>query len=317
MMELSVSLGILFAYIVGTFLNVFWLSVVCLIFPIIYAVIFLFMPESPTYLINKNREEEAIKSFKFLRGKNFDPTEEIQEIRKENNEKSSNTKSFVEAFTRKSSLKALFISLIVMILQQVCGATGIVFYAKKIFQSAKTELNDDLQTIIVGVAFTITTFLAILFIDRLGRRMLLLISGTGITLCHITLATFFYLQESSKENVEKIGWLPIMALTFFIIFYAFGLGPIPFVIVGEILPADIKGKAAAIVMISCELVIFLITKFFPVFVAAFGNGTNFMVFAGLTIMGTLLVFIFVSETKGKSLIEIQEMLEKNFRFCKF
>ncbi len=317
MMEWMITLGILFSYIVGTFLNVFWLSVICAIFPIIYTVVFFCMPESPTYLINKNREEEARKSFRFLRGKAFDPTEEIQEIVKEREESSKSSLTLMQAFTRKSSLKALFISFTVIIFQQTSGIFAVLSYTTKIFQSANTDLNIDLQTIIVGTAFTITTFLAILFVDKLGRRLLLLISGTGVTICHIALATYFYLQENNEENVKNLGWLPITALTFFIIFYASGLGPTACVVVGEILPTDIKGKAAGMIMTSSAIIIFLITKFFPSFVETFGSGTTFMVFGVLCVIGTSLIFLFVPETKGKSLMEIQKMLEENLTPWRF
>jgi MFS family permease len=143
---------------------------------------------------------------------------------------------------------------------------------------------------------------------------MLLISGTGVTFCHLALAIFFYFQENNEENVKSLGWLPITALTFFIIFYASGLGPVPFAVVGEILPTDIKGKAAGFNMFACSITIFLVTKFFPSLVKLLGSGSTFLLFAVLGAIGTILVFIFVPETKGKTLVEIQKMLEKKFSF---
>jgi hypothetical protein len=308
MLEWSASLGIFFTYVVGAFVNVFWLSVICSIFPIIYTVIFLFMPESPTYLINKNREVEARKSFRFLRGKAFDPTDEIQEILKEKEEKSKISLTFLQAFSRKSSMKALSISLLVIIFQQFSGILAVLSYTTKIFQSANTDLNDDLQTIIVGATYSSMLFLATFFIDKCGRRKLMLVSGTGITICHVALAIFFYLQENDEDNVKNLGWLPITALTFFIIFFASGVGPIPCIIIGEILPIDIKGRAAGIIWTSNSFAVFLVTKFFPTLVVALGSGSTFTLFAALCVIGTILVSAFVPETKGKSLFEIQKML---------
>lgn len=317
MLEWTITFGVLFAYVIGALVNVFWLSVICSVFPIIYTIVFSFMPESPTFLILENREDEARKSFRFLKGQNFDPSEEIMEILKDKDEKEISTSTFLQAITRKSSLKAVFIGLIVIIFQPSSGINAVLSYSTKIFKSANTDLNSDVETIIVGAAFTIMTFLSTLFIDRLGRRKLLMISGIGVSISHIALSTFFYLQENDVESVSSLGWLPITAMSSFIIFYASGLGPIPCVVVGEILSADIKGKAAGFIMTANSIVNFLVAKFFPSLVESLGSGSTFLMFSVLCVVGTLLVFTCVPETKGKSLIEIQKILEENFIFCKF
>ncbi|KAG5671425.1 hypothetical protein PVAND_001622 [Polypedilum vanderplanki] len=79
--QLLISLGILFSYVVGAFLSVFWLSVLCGIMPFIFASIFIIMPESPTYLVIKNKNTQAEKSLKWLRGENYNPTQEIDELK--------------------------------------------------------------------------------------------------------------------------------------------------------------------------------------------------------------------------------------------
>lgn len=154
----------------------------------------------------------------------------------------------------------------------------------------------------------LATFGATIVVDRLGRRILLLASGALMALCTIVLGVYFYVKEHDPDKVANVGWITVVALCVFIIMFSFGFGPVPWLMMGELFARDIKGVAGAIAGTSNWLLAFLITKTFSNLQAGIGAGGTFWLFSGLTILGTVFVFVFVPETKGKSLNAIQAEL---------
>lgn len=132
--QLLVVSGLLFIYTVGAFVDVFLLSVIGGIIPLIFGAIFFFMPESPTYLVNDGRDQEAIEAFKWLRGQHYDPSFEIEELKAELLEKTQKKSSFLETFKLPASKQALFIGFGLMFFQQISAINVVVFYATDIFE---------------------------------------------------------------------------------------------------------------------------------------------------------------------------------------
>ena len=129
-----ITIGILFVYAVGAGVNVFWLSIICGIIPLIFGAIFMWMPESPAYLVVKDRNDEAMKAYKWLRGNGFDATEEIAELQNEEEERKANNLSTKEALSRPASKRALVISFGLMFFQQMSGINAVIFYTTDIFK---------------------------------------------------------------------------------------------------------------------------------------------------------------------------------------
>lgn len=147
-----------------------------------------------------------------------------------------------------------------------------------------------------------------LIVDRLGRRILLLLSSSIMAVCTILLGVYFYLANSENHDASNLGWLPIVSLCLFIIMFSLGFGPIPWLMVGELFAADIKGIAGSLSGSFNWLLAFIVTKTFSNLREAVGLGETFWIFSGLTVIGTIFVFFIVPETKGKTLQEIQVML---------
>lgn len=306
--QLMVTVGILFVYVLGAFASLFVLNVICLMIPLVFGAVFVFMPETPLYLVSKGRDDAAAKSFKWLRGSDYDYSAELTELQTEHREKEAAKVSIVSALMRKSSVKALGISLGLMFFQQMSGINAVIFYTGDIFRDANTGIEPTLATIIVGVMQVIATFVSSLVVDKLGRRILLLASIGVMTICTILLGTFFVLQSNDRDSVENLGWLPIVATSVFIIMFSLGFGPIPWMMVGELFAPDIKGVASSMAGAFNWILAFIVTKTFGNIRDSIGQGETFFLFAGLSVVGILFVFFAVPETKGKSLSEIQVML---------
>jgi MFS family permease len=132
--QLLIIAGILFVYIIGALTTVFWMNVICSIFPLIFGVFFFFMPESPVYLVTKDRTDDAAKTLKWLRGKNYDPHDEIEELQVELfGKKGGVKKSYKEVFSRPETKHSIIIIFGVKIFQQTSGISIVIFFTTSIF----------------------------------------------------------------------------------------------------------------------------------------------------------------------------------------
>ncbi|XP_017043359.1 facilitated trehalose transporter Tret1-2 homolog isoform X2 [Drosophila ficusphila] len=309
--QLMITIGILFVYAIGAGLDIFWVSVVCGILPLIFGVIFFFMPESPTYLVSKDRSESAIKSIQWLRGKEYDYEPELAELRETDRETQANKVNVWAALNRPVTRKALAISMGLMFFQQVCGINAVIFYSSRIFEEANTGIGAQWATILIGIMQVVATFVSTLVVDKLGRRILLLASGVSMAVATTAIGVYFYLQKQDPDQVTSLGWLPVASLCVFIIMFSMGYGPVPWLMMGELFATDIKGFAGSLAGTSNWLLAFVVTKTFEDLNDGLGIGGTFWLFAGLTVVGVIFVFFAVPETKGKSLNEIQQELAGN------
>jgi len=114
-----------------------------------------------------------------------------------------------------------------MFFQQFSGIGAVIYYTVSIFRMSGSTINPNLCTIIVGLANFFATFVATVLIDRIGRRVLLLISNVFMIACLGVLATFFYLKDYFPETIEHLGWIPLGTLMTFVMAFSLGLGPVP------------------------------------------------------------------------------------------
>lgn len=304
--QLMITIGILFVYAIGSAVNVFYLSIICGAIPLIFGAVFFFMPETPMYLVSRGKDQEAKNSIRKLRGDAYDVDSELITLQLEHQNNVANKLPIKQAFTTTAAKKALAISMMLMFFQQVCGVNAIIFYTSNIFRDANSGISGSDGSIIVGVMQIIFTFIATLTVDRLGRRILLLVSETLMAVCCILMGVYFYLskQPEYKDTVSSLSWLPLFSLCVFIAAFSLGFGPIPWMIIGELFPPGIKGVAGSISATFNWVLAFIVTKTFNLV----REDIPFWVFGSLCIVGVLYIYFFVPETKGKSLTQIQQML---------
>lgn len=308
--QLMVTVGILFVYAVGYGLSVFTFSLICAALPVIFAAVFVFMPESPLYLVSRRKNEEAVRSLRWLRGPQYDYSDELSELQTEQDRTRYGNNTLWTALRRKATIRALCISIGLMFFLQLSGINIVIFYTGSIFKAANTGIAPELATILVGVMQVIATFVASMIVDRVGRRVLLLVSISVMALCKVMLGTYFYLQNrDGEESVASLSWLPVVALCLYIVVFSLGFGPIPWLMVGELFAPDVKGVAGSAAGSLSWIFAFAVTKSFVSIQLAIGIGPTFFLLAGFSVVGTVFVWFVVPETKGKSLAEIQLMLE--------
>ena len=164
-----------------------------------------------------------------------------------------------------------------------------------------------MSTIIIGSLHLVATFVASQLVDRVGRKKLLLVSAVFVTITLFSLGSFFFIQDNYYEASQGLGWLPLTSLCIYIIFYAQGYGPLPWVVLSEIYSKDIKAVGGPVSGSFNWVLGFIVTATFNPISDAIGVGQTFWIFGGISVLGVIFIFLVLPETKGKSLADIQLM----------
>lgn len=312
--------GILVCYLVGTYANWWVLAYVGALVPLIFSTMMCFVPETPRWYISKDRVEDARSSLQWLRGSTSDVEYELEAIQV-NFEMASQESSSLKDIFNRSHIRPFLLSLGLMLIQQLSGINAVIFYTVSIFEMSGSTINGHLSTIIVGIVNLLATFIANALIDKLGRKILLYVSSGLMVVSLVALGVFFYLKSTVegvvsddeafmqwKTTVENLSWLPLVSFMIYVIAFSLGWGPIPWLFMGEALPAKIRGPAASIVTALNWSCTFVITKSFPGLVEALGPSKVFFMFTGIMVIGSIYAIFFIPETKGKTLEEIEEEL---------
>jgi sugar porter (SP) family MFS transporter len=303
--QLAIVLGILCSFIINYGLhnienNWRWMFATGIIPSVLFFVGLFFIPESPRWLFKAGREAESLKVLTRIGGEKLAKTE-IIEI--SDSLKGDMTSVSLNELFKPSARKVMLVGFILAVLVQVSGINTIVDYAPKILLAAGVEINNALlQTSLVGLINFIFTFVAILFIDKIGRRTLYLIGSMGMVITLILLAISFYMKME--------GIFTLICILMFIAFFASCIGPVFWTLVSEIFPNRIRGKAVAFASFTQWIFNFLVVLLFPHFLASLGGAKTFLFLAIMSFMQLLFTYLYVPETKGKSLEEIEQIWNK-------
>jgi facilitated trehalose transporter len=176
-----------------------------------------------------------------------------------------------------------------------------------LLQDAGSSIDSNLSTIVVGIVNFGSTFVATALIDRLGRKMLLYMSSVSMIVSLMTLGGFFYMKNNDLDTAS-LGWLPLTSFVVYVIGFSLGFGPIPWLMMGEILPAKIRGSAASVATSFNWSCTFVVTKSFQDIMMIIGQQGTFWLFGLICIIGLIFVICCVPETSGRSLEEIERGL---------
>ncbi|XP_075228472.1 trehalose transporter 1-like protein [Lycorma delicatula] len=328
--DLMWCVGILWVYVVGAYTSFFWLSLSSCCMPIFFILTFICMPESPVYLLVSGDKEAAESSLRWLRrGKNVESavtaeTIKIQRMIDEAQERSSkfddcakvsDFKTFrmrIKYIFGSTTAKAVIIGFGLMTFQRLSGVSAVVYYTVDIFRGANTTVAPETATIIVGVVAVVASSVSAIFVDRLGRKALLILSGIAMSLS-LAVLTVYFILKSYGIKMDLMTSIPVIALCFFIAAFRIGYGSIPWLMAAEILPNEVKLWAYSFIVCFAWLLTFLVTKLYPILVNILGYHFVYGILCFINFLGVLFVLTLVPETKCKTSVEIQEELEK--RFC--
>jgi sugar porter (SP) family MFS transporter len=303
--QLTIVLGILCSYTINYWLhdidnNWRWMFATGTVPSVLFFVGLFFIPESPRWLFKAGRKEEALKVLARVGGEELAKLE-IREIADSLNDNGIGV-TRGELF-KPASRKVMIVGFFLAVLVQVSGINTIIDYAPKILLAAGVEIkNALLQTSFLGLINFIFTFVAIIFIDKAGRRRLYLIGSMGMAITLVLLAISFYMKLD--------GIFTLVCIMLFLVFFSSCIGPVFWTLVSEIFPNRIRGKALAFASFTQWIFNFLVVLLFPHFLVLLGGAVTFLFLALMSFVQWLFTLLYVPETKGKSLEEIELLWKK-------
>lgn len=305
--EILICVGIFFAYVLGKLLPVFWVNVVCLSFSVVHVLCFAWFPDTPRWYLLRGREEDARRSMLFFRGTDYDVDGEMQLIKEGVKESEGAAEGGWRVFAAPAARKALTITIILMVLQQITGVNAITFYATQLFRDAGA-FDAYTASIVVAAVEVLAAVVSMFCVDRLGRRVLLLISGICMAVTTGLMGCYFFFKDYLGDDLSSISWLPIVVVSVYMFMFSVGFGPVIWVFLGEIFPDNVKGVATGVASGLGWFFSFLVTKFYPGLADSLGNYTCYWGFCAICVLSCIYIFFGMPETKGKTLDEIQAEL---------
>lgn len=324
MYQLMITIGIVIAFLSDTWLASYatfggvtgghWrimLGVIAIPAAIMFLGV-LMLPESPRWLFLKGLKEHAVNVFKRMHLDDAEIAAEVQEIEDSMKVKQNGFQMFMQ---NSNFRRAIGLGIGLQIIQQLTGINVVMYYAPKIFSLAGFEnVNEQMWgTVIVGVTNVLATFIAIAFVDRLGRKPIMYAGFVVMGLALLTVGAFFNMDI---EKHPELGYPAIGALLVFIIGFAMSAGPIIWVICSEIYPLAGRDLGVTCSTATNWISNAIVGQTFLTMLATFGGGNTFLLYGGLNVLFIIFFLIFVPETKGISLEHIEKNLMSGLRLRK-
>ncbi|KAJ6645613.1 Facilitated trehalose transporter Tret1-2 like [Pseudolycoriella hygida] len=310
----SYAFGILLTYTLGVLLH--WRAVAwcCNILPIASVFALYFAPESPVWLVRKGFLSRAERSLNWLRCDDIVAKRELQELmrRCENDNSAANAnEDILKACAKSSVLKPLIILNLFHIMMILSGTYLIVFYAVDILSEFGTDVDSMTAAVYTAVVRLLFTISACFMLYYLNRRTLSILSGFGSGVSTTILAIFTYIRLGQpKSSVDTV--VPAVCILCYIAANT-NFMVMPGVMVGELLPAQIRGRVAGYVFTAFNFFFFIVAKVFPYVSQRLKSHGVFLMFGLASFGASLVMYLLLPETKGKSLGEIEDYFcEKNW-----
>jgi len=260
----------------------------------LFLLLLVFIPESPRWLAKNGETKKALGILTRVNGRT-EAELEIRAITDAIGHEGASLGQLLQPGLRR----ALLIGIVLPFFSQVCGINAIIYYGPQIFKEAGYGLSDAFGTqAAIGVMNVLFTVLAIWKVDTFGRKPLLLAGMGGVFLSLTCIGIFFQMGITNS----------VFLLSFFLLFiasFAFSYGPVVWIIISEIFPTKIRGRAMSIAIFSLWFANVIVGQTFPWLLEHLGAAGTFGIFAVLTIPALLFVWKMIPETKGKSLEEIE------------
>lgn len=316
MYQLMITIGIVLAFLSDTWLASYatfggvtgghW-RVMLGIIAIPAAIMFtgvLFLPESPRWLFLKGFKEHAVNVFKRMHLDDVEIAAEVQEIEDSMKVKQNGFQMFLK---NSNFRRAIGLGIGLQIIQQLTGINVVMYYAPKIFALAGFEnVNEQMWgTVIVGITNVLATFIAIAFVDKLGRKPIMY---AGFVVMGLALLTVGMIFNMDIEKNPGLGYPAIGALLVFIVGFAMSAGPIIWVICSEIYPLSGRDLGVTCSTATNWISNAIVGQTFLTMLATLGSGNTFLLYGGLNALFIIFFVIFVPETKGISLEQIERNL---------
>ncbi|CAG2055089.1 unnamed protein product [Timema podura] len=305
---LMFNVGILLCYTAGAWLD--WenlalfgclISVPALLLPIV-------LPETPSYLVARERTKEALASLHWLRGSNCDINAEYQELLQ--CKKGAGLIERIQGLCDREIIRPVMITAAIRMLSRFCGLRAILCYTQAILLTSRSAVDVDIATIIIGAVQLIATLVACGLLDKLGRRKLLIVSQTVMGVSLVTLGCYlYYRNDMDRSDGSVLGWIPIVAILIYIVGNSMGLGPVSGIAIGELVPQRHRSIASSLTGAMSWLSAFIVTKTFLDLQSSLHIYGALWLYGSVCFVGVPFVYFCLPETRGISQYAIEVLFK--------
>ena len=288
------------------------------------------LPDTPRSLLSRGLGDGAERALRLLRGSKYNIDGELTEIRVSilSRGKKGEKNSVWREFKKIDVLVPFVYVLVVLFFAQGGGISAAASYATPIFSDAGVDNPRVTAIYAVGVASLLGNIASFFTVDLLGRKILLIASGVGMVIGSILLGTHFYITRSSacptalNSTLNAMGHieepcnahfapLAIVSLVLFRFFYSIGWGPIPWLLLSELLPLSVRGLASGMAIFITSATAALVSGVYLQYSQLVQPWFAMWTFSVINLAAAVFVFVFIPETMGKSLEEVEKWFENN------
>ncbi|MBB2507304.1 sugar porter family MFS transporter [Staphylococcus cohnii] len=298
--QLMITIGILSSYLINYAFTPIegwrWMLGLAVLPSLILLIGVAFMPESPRWLL-EHKSEKAARDVMKLTFKESEIDKEIADM-KEINAISESTWNVLKSPWLRPTL---IIGSVFALLQQIIGINAIIYYAPTIFSKAGLgDATSILGTVGIGTVNVLITIVAIMIIDKIDRKRLLVIGNIGMVASLLIMAILVW-----TIGIQSSAWIMVACLTLFIIFFGFTWGPVLWVMLPELFPMRARGAATGIAALVLSIGSLLVAQLFPILTDVLSVEQVFLIFAAVGVFALIFVIKYLPETRGRSLEEIE------------
>jgi len=298
--QLMITIGILSSYLINYAFTPIegwrWMLGLAVLPSLILLIGVAFMPESPRWLL-EHKSEKAARDVMKLTFKESEIDKEIADMKEINAISESTWKVLKSPWLRPT----LIIGSVFALLQQIIGINAIIYYAPTIFSKAGLgNATSILGTVGIGTVNVLITIVAIMIIDKIDRKRLLVIGNIGMVASLLIMAILIWTM-----GIQSSAWIMVACLTLFIIFFGFTWGPVLWVMLPELFPMRARGAATGIAALVLSIGSLLVAQFFPILTEVLAVEQVFLIFAAIGVCALIFVIKYLPETRGRSLEEIE------------
>ncbi|CAH1397356.1 unnamed protein product [Nezara viridula] len=297
------SLGTIYSFSLGPYLEYDTFVFACLPLPIIFTIIWMFVPETPYYLLMTERVDKARKVLMYFR--DGDVEEELEDMQKAVMEEMPKKKSWEILFSDKKEKKAFVIVQIVTITKFLTGIASIKSYTLEMFSRSGSCLPPEVMSILLASLLTVISFIAAFLSDWVGRKPLLLLSCFGCFVAHFLSGGYYYIHEKTAIDASNYIYILYIGLAMYCIFIEIGLGPLLQILQSEMFGTTTRGIAAGITEGLASLISLVTIKFYAPVNERYGAHVNFFFYSLVGLIGGVLLSFLMYETARKTIGQME------------